>query len=1083
MEKEELISLLLDSYNFIHINFDDSIKEKIIYPSIKFLEAKIDKLDYLNKKKILIIALLLLNKINKFKIPITPKILILTSAIIWHSTIKRPKEFEYIKQEDLDTDFDRSVSAARYLRQELGITEKKYENITQFYQKLEDALPLREQCKVNSVEIVTVDYEFLRDIIIKKIIKRKRAQSAIECVIFLYFNNAQNFTRNEIYYMVEDKINLSGPTPRATFNSDIGRYTKNAEVKVKRKPLLFTITNPNEKENKIQILDHIRNTIDSHVKSYKSGFLERIFSTEKLDSLLRDTKHIREVPKIIVMNINPENIENCIKYTIRGAKINTVSAGNVEKLKKGDICIIRRTSGGRRYKYGVVGIWYFYDKEDIEGIQEPLWIPTDVWKYKIIMKPLVKQFEALFEEDFTKDIPDQLRHKESTKVKDLIRTDIQGAVKINFRDPILPKRYLKAIIEEKRLECDINLDYEINDKVIQINVYNFLRTIVESKAESERHEIDYFIFVFNENFYEDESSLGNLFKFPEPDKGSYKYLGKFAGSWGKIIDNVKIGDKVIWTISGNSNRPDKKTFWGYGKIIDIVEESKFWRVESHEFEEKIKIDDVILKLPKNYQKLYKQSTEIINIGFYGSIQIDEFQYEFIYSNCKSGNKEYWICPKESCSQEKIILERNEDNIINIPSYEKVIIHFLQHLKEDNTYFGPVDIQDIFIQNTPKKILSLEEKGKSSDGETIWKNYIRSAFSELKNKGYLETDKKSDIPEVYNSNIKNRKDFRALKRTDQFLGEFKQYNDWELYKVPEEKKFKKIELKLIDSLPYPLASILWAYKAEINLEHRVDRLFNFFEALSQLISIILLSGFKMDLNFFKSVCISRKERDKEWYKRPSFSDWNQTSMWLSKSIRRLQHDKKNYRKLTRVFGNASKDFFDAITNKLLYKTLEEVREYRNIWKGHGGIVSEKETKGRLNILESKIIIIEEILSEIFTKFLLINPSTSEYIKKIYNYRVKVVMGTRRPFREIVIQTKIPMEKDMLYILFEGEMTPIELIPLVRLMESPKTEQIACYFYNRLDQNNSRWISYHFRTEAEIYKQNNEIITLFEFLHKH
>lgn len=43
------------------------------------------------------------------------------------------------------------------------------------------------------------------------------------------------------------------------------------------------------------------------------------------------------IPKIVVMNINPENINNCITHTIHGAKLNTPSVGNVGRLSKGDI--------------------------------------------------------------------------------------------------------------------------------------------------------------------------------------------------------------------------------------------------------------------------------------------------------------------------------------------------------------------------------------------------------------------------------------------------------------------------------------------------------------------------------------------------------------------------------------------------------------------------------------------------------------------------------------------------------------------------------------------------------------------------
>ncbi|MFX1239127.1 MAG: hypothetical protein ACFE8P_15595, partial [Promethearchaeota archaeon] len=186
-------------------------------------------------------------------------------------------------------------------------------------------------------------------------------------------------------------------------------------------------------------------------------------------------------PALVIMNINPENIENCIKNTIHGARSNTAAAGNVEKLNKGDICIVRKTSGGGKFQYGVNGIWYFSHYEDLEGNSEPLWIPPDGWKYKIIMKPLVKEFNKIFEEDFSKDVEGQLRHKESTKVSDLKQTDIQGAVRMNFRDSDLPMRYLKAILVEKSEECDIITEYEdFQGKKHKINVYRFLDNLTQN---------------------------------------------------------------------------------------------------------------------------------------------------------------------------------------------------------------------------------------------------------------------------------------------------------------------------------------------------------------------------------------------------------------------------------------------------------------------------------------------------------------------------------------------------------------------------------------------------------------------------
>ena len=173
---------------------------------------------------------------------------------------------------------------------------------------------------------------------------------------------------------------------------------------------------------------------------------------------MKSKKNYNENPNIVVMNINPENIDNCIKYTIHGAKIDTPAASKVNRLNKGDICLIRRTSGGGRYRYGVAGIWYFHDKEDIEGETEQLWVPATGWKYKIYMKPLIKKFKELFNEDFSIDIEGQLRHKGSSKVEGLQQVDIQGAVKLGIDNQELHKKYLEAIIDEKKDElCEFNM--------------------------------------------------------------------------------------------------------------------------------------------------------------------------------------------------------------------------------------------------------------------------------------------------------------------------------------------------------------------------------------------------------------------------------------------------------------------------------------------------------------------------------------------------------------------------------------------------------------------------------------------------
>ncbi len=186
-------------------------------------------------------------------------------------------------------------------------------------------------------------------------------------------------------------------------------------------------------------------------------------------------------PKIVVINIEPSNIHNTIKDAVHGVKLNT-PMDDLDLLKKGDICIIRQTAGGSRFTSGATRIWYYYDKDNIEGKTEPLWSPSTGWKYKLIMKPLIKQFRAPFLEDFSIGIQGKPQLKRSSKVYGLVNSDLlkdgQGGIIANFRDPILPKRYLKAIIDEKKSECDVETSYEyFNGKKVKINVYEFLEDL------------------------------------------------------------------------------------------------------------------------------------------------------------------------------------------------------------------------------------------------------------------------------------------------------------------------------------------------------------------------------------------------------------------------------------------------------------------------------------------------------------------------------------------------------------------------------------------------------------------------------
>ena len=151
----------------------------------------------------------------------------------------------------------------------------------------------------------------------------------------------------------------------------------------------------------------------------------------------------------------------------------------------------------------------------------------------------------------------------------------------------------------------------------------------------------------------------------------------------------------------------------------------------------------------------------------------------------------WKCPMDSCDQKEIMIKRTNQNNIGSKTYEKIILHFLLHLKKDNVYFGSADIYEIFKENIQGGMFYNEDlKSYDSDpSHYVWQTNLRSILDRvIKNKmKYIETDDPDYIPEFYNYGVDDKRKKRTRKRTLVFFDKFEIYDDWELYRVPIKKE--------------------------------------------------------------------------------------------------------------------------------------------------------------------------------------------------------------------------------------------------------------------------------------------------------
>jgi hypothetical protein len=217
-----------------------------------------------------------------------------------------------------------------------------------------------------------------------------------------------------------------------------------------------------------------------------------------------------------------------------------------------------------------------------------------------------------------------------------------------------------------------------------------------------------------------------------------------------------------------------------------------------------------------------------------------------------------------------------------------------------------------------------------------------------------------------------------------------------------------------------------------------------------------------------------------YLRADFGAWSNICQRLAKALRRLTGEKDKRVAVLDMFGNPDEAFVQLLSERKVYALLEEVRVKRNEWKGHGGISSNREERNRRAILEDHLATLRQIVAEHYASASLLSPISARYSEGIYSNAAKKLIGSRTPFQEELFDTQVPLDTKRLYLLHHKQLKPVELLPFVRMMRSPATQQNACYFYNRLDDGDVRWVSYHFDTEAELRQPDKEVETALALL---
>lgn len=299
----------------------------------------------------------------------------------------------------------------------------------------------------------------------------------------------------------------------------------------------------------------------------------------------------------------------------------------------------------------------------------------------------------------------------------------------------------------------------------------------------------------------------------------------------------------------------------------------------------------------------------------------------------------------------------------------------------------------------------------------------------------------------------------------------------------------------ETLPFPLASILRAWQASPPQDHRTkhDHLQHFFEATAEFLSVVLLSAFSSNTQFFeahKQRLQSGLAKQHLSFERATFGTWKTVIDYLGKQLRQLLNEdgkkaeqaKEDRDLCEALFADRTLAVPRILGKEELAAVIVRTNKYRNDWKGHGGVLGNEEAAMRNELLLTELQLLREALEGLWDKCQIIRGYQGAFRRGVFENEIAILKGSNSEFLKETRVLGTPLDVERLYILAEGNTTALKLLPLVHIGATPSSARNACYFFNRLERSGVRFVSYHYVDLPELTEAFEEAKATIQFLTK-
>jgi hypothetical protein len=275
----------------------------------------------------------------------------------------------------------------------------------------------------------------------------------------------------------------------------------------------------------------------------------------------------------------------------------------------------------------------------------------------------------------------------------------------------------------------------------------------------------------------------------------------------------------------------------------------------------------------------------------------------------------------------------------------------------------------------------------------------------------------------------------------------------------------------ESLPFPMASILRAWQAtpSDDFKTRYEHLLHFFEATAEFFGIILLSAFSSREQVFEEV---KKEvtdvlrTQNLSFKRGTFGTWKVVTEYLGKQVRQLLSGNKDQRATcVDMFADPNARLPEVLGRKEVASILSTANKMRNDWTGHGGVVGQEEAHLRNEQLLSEVAKVRDATGDLWACVQLLHARHCRPRRGLFENEVAILMGSNSEFLQETRAMPMWLDVERLYLVRRDAGTALQLLPLVQVGPSPSSAKNACYFFNRIEKDGLRYVSYHYLDQPE------------------